>query len=234
MTVPPFPDAPHNAARHMRKAEFLILLVLAAPLIAQTRLACSNEDGGSRAELEAMKKAPHGAKRVGKHRLIVNWSGGQKAYDDQAPYLEGELDGRVWVYCGYNEKTHMHLIEKNDGGAGVFSGVLLNDQSGVTLDAGQKVLFSDDGSLYAATFQPDGQDGETLRVRSTLGGAAFYEGYNGITRNNGKYDEVVTEFENLRWDKQNRLLADGKIDGKIVIYSLARHKDGQWKWVAKK
>ena len=46
----------------------------------------------------------------------------------------------------------------------LFTGALVDDATGALLPGGQKVLFSKNAQYYLAYEQPDGQDGETIKL----------------------------------------------------------------------
>ena len=89
------------------------------------------------------------------------WLAGTHTFIEKPPY-DAELDGIWWAYCGYNKKLGLHLIMEND--VDTFTGVLLDDKSGKLLPGGKSVLFSPDQERYLALEQPDGQDGETIKL----------------------------------------------------------------------
>jgi len=106
----------------------------------------------------------------------------------------------------------LHLLLKPD--ERLFTGVLLDDRIGRILPGGQTVMFSLDRRYYLAYDQPDGQDGEMIKLY-TRSGVKIWEGYNGILSRDGK--SVVTNFERMHWDGHNRLQAEVHLDeGKVV------------------
>lgn len=214
----------------------LVLLLLAANAGAQSQnssaLGCSTQSKTdelvqpmSREEATRLQAAPHGAKRIGKHRLEVAWGGGKQIFEDKPPYNE-PLDGIKWVYCGYDAKRGLHLILKQD--QSVFTGALLDDGTGALLPGGQAVSFSSDEKYYLAYEQPDGQDGKTIKLYERTG-TLVWKGYDGLLSDDEK--SVVAEFQNMRWDSQNRLQADAVLDGgKTVTVTLTLSKDGKREW----
>ena len=182
----------------------------------------------SPAEAARLHQAPHEAKRIGKHQLQVAWIGGMQVFKDKPPYDEG-LDGVQWAYCGYNPTVQIHLICKQD--IDVFTGALIDDRTGRLLPGGETVLFSPDQQRYIAYYQPDGQDGETIKLYSS-DGTNLWSGYNGLLSSEGGIDMVEVEFHNLRWDSRNRLLAEFHDPGghqKFLV--LTQGNNGQWAWL---
>jgi hypothetical protein len=177
-------------------------------------------------ETQRLHNAPHGARRIGKHRLEVAWVNGKKVFTDKPPYNE-PLDGIWWAYCGYDAKLGVHLLVKQDNG--LFTGALLDDQTGVVLSAGQGVMFSPDAKRYLAYEQPDGQDGETLKLY-TRNGTLLWKGFNGLVSRDGI--SVVADFERVDWDAQNRPRATGRLgSGKAFTVTLTPGNDGKWEWL---
>lgn len=150
-------------------------------------------------------------------------------FKDNPPYNE-PLDGLWWVYCGYSPTLGLHLIGKGD--RGLFTGILLNDQTGLRLPGGEAVLFSPDRQYYLAYEQPDGQDGETLRLYKR-DGTTVWKGYNGILSRDGK--SVIVDSENMRdmrWDSQNRPQATAHLDGgRTLIITLTQTSNGKRDWL---
>jgi len=165
----------------------------------------------SQEETLRLGNAPHRAKRVEKHRLEVSWVGGRQAVVNKPPYDE-PFAGTTRAYCGFDARLNLHLLLKPD--ERLFTGVLLDDRIGRILPGGQTVMFSLDRRYYLAYDQPDGQDGEMIKLY-TRSGVKIWEGYNGILSRDKK--SVVTNFERMHWDGHNRLQAEVHLDeGKVV------------------
>lgn len=172
------------------------------------------------------KQAPHGAKRVGAHAIEVGWAGGKHVFKDKPPYDE-PLDGLRWIYCGYNADLKLHMLLKED--EALFTGALIDDVSGALLPGGQKVLFSKNAQYYLAYEQPDGQDGETIKLYRH-NGALLWKGYNGFLSANGK--DVLATFEGMHWDDQNRLQAIAHLENeKTQPVTLTQGAAGKWEWL---
>jgi len=172
-----------------------------------------------------LRVAPHGARRIGKHQLEVAWNDGKRVFADKPPYDE-PLDGVSWAYCGYDAKLGVHLVLKRN--EAVLTGALLDDRTGALLPGGQRVLFSPDQKYYLAYEQPDGQDGETIKLYER-NGELVWTGYNGILSSDGI--TVVAEFKKMRWDNQDRLQALAHLDGgKTVTVTLTQQSDGKREW----
>jgi len=203
---------------------------------------CSIGNDDSAQEAALLKASPHGGKRIGEHTLQVNWAHGVKTFKEKKPYNTGEIGGINWEYCGYNATLKMHLIYKNDGDTEISGGVLLDDATGRLLPAGYTVMFSADGLYYAASYQPGGQDGDSLSLYDRKTGAVLWDGMAAIT--SGKDHNILVQFDNYRWNG-DVLLADGKsvayIDSpaspptgapppQTQLYRLSRQADGKWAW----
>ena len=177
-------------------------------------------------EAAKFKQAPHGAKRLGAHVIEVGWAGGKHILKDKPPYNE-PLDGVRWTYCGYNADLKLHMLLKED--EALFTGALVDDATGALLPGGQKVLFSKNAQYYLAYEQPNGQDGETIKLYRR-NGTLLWEGYNGFLSADGK--DVLANFENMHWDDHNRPQAIVRLsDGKTQTVTLTKGNDGKWQWL---
>ena len=177
-------------------------------------------------EIARLKQAPHGAKRLGAHAIEVGWAKGKRVLKDKPPYDE-PLDGLRWIYCGYNADLKLHMLLKED--EGLFTGALLDEATGALLPGGQKVLFSKDAQYYLAYEQPDGQDGETIKLYRRKGGL-LWKGYNGFLSADGK--DVLANFEDMHWDEQGRLAATAHLEGgKTQPATLTQGSAGKWEWL---
>lgn len=180
----------------------------------------------SAAEVVRLKQAPHGAKRLGAHVIEVGWARGKQILKDKPPYNE-PLDGVRWTYCGYNADLKLHMLLKED--EALFTGALVDDVTGALLPGGQKVLFSKNAEYYLAYEQPDGQDGETIKLYRR-NGTLMWEGYNGFLSADGK--DVVANFEDMHWDDQGRPQAIARLnDGKTQTVTLTQGSAGKWDWL---
>jgi hypothetical protein len=179
-------------------------------------------------ESTRLHQSPHGAKRVGEHQLEVRWTGGRRVFKDEPPYEP--LDGVSWAYCGYSPVLKLHLIRKSDHD--LFTGVLMDDNSGLLLPGGEAVLFSPNHRLYLAYEQPDGQDGETLKLYKK-NGAVLWKGYDFILSPDGKSVIVDAEnMRNMRWDDQNRPQATLHLNGgRTMTVTLMRDSKGRLDWL---
>ncbi|MBI5586316.1 MAG: hypothetical protein HY892_21100 [Deltaproteobacteria bacterium] len=164
------------------------------------REAFQNEDAA------VLRQAPFGAKRIMKHRLRVSWAGGSRDFIDKPPY-DAELDGTSYSYCGYKRTLGLHLIHKSMDG--VFTGVLLDNNTGQTRAAGQYVSFSNDQKKYFASVQPDGLDGEKWYVYGKSG-TLIWKGLSGISGRHPQYqyEYFVAELVNPRWNSAGELEAN--------------------------
>jgi hypothetical protein len=201
-------------------------------MLAQSSLSCFERTGDivrprSADEMRRIRQAPHGVHRPAKRELDVSWSAGTHVFKEQPPY-DAELEGVWWAYCGYSQELGLHLIMKGDGD--VFGGILLDDKTGRLLPGGETVLFSPNHQRYLAFEQPDGQDGETIKL-CTRRGTLLWKGYNGILAADGV--SMVAEIKNVHWDKTNQLVAEAHaFEGKTsLVVMLTQGKSGQWQWL---
>lgn len=180
-------------------------------------------------EAARFRQAPRGARRLNEHELEVRWATGTRIFKDKPPYDE-PLAGVSWAYCGYNAALRLHLISEADND--LFTGVLLNDKTGRTLPGGLAVLFSPDRRFYLAYEQPDGQDGETLKLYKR-DGILLWTGYDFITSADGKSEVVGSEnMRNMRWDNQDRPQATLFLEGaRTLTVTLMRDNEGKLGWL---
>jgi hypothetical protein len=177
-------------------------------------------------ETAKFKQAPHGAKRLEAHVIEVGWASGKRIFKDKPPYDE-PLDGLRWTYCSYNADLKLHMLLKED--EALFTGALVDEVTGVLLPGGQKVLFSRNAQYYLAYEQPDGQDGETIKLYRR-NGTLLWEGYNGFLSSDGK--DVLANFESMHWDDQDRPQAIARLnDGKTQSVTLTQGSAGKWEWL---
>jgi hypothetical protein len=128
-------------------------------------------------ERQRLRTAPHGARRVSAHALVVNTRSGRRRFADPKPYLE-ELDRIHWSYCGYVAALHAHLVGLENGS--LFTGKLLLEPSGRKLEAGATVLPSPDGKLFLAGSQTNGEYLGRWTL-SDLSGRQLWVGVSGVT-----------------------------------------------------
>jgi hypothetical protein len=227
----------------MKKARYrLLLLLLIAGVttlancqqilqcsVPSTRPGTTDDDfvrPRSAAEVAKLKQAPHGAKRLGTHAIEVGWAGGKRILKDKPPYDE-PLDGVRWTYCGYYADLKLHMLLKED--EGLFTGALVDETTGALLPGGQKVLFSKNAQYYLAYEQPDGQDGETIKLYRR-NGTLTWKGYNGFLSSDGK--DVLASFEDMHWDDEDRLQAIARTeDGKTQLVTLTQGRASKWDWL---
>jgi len=180
----------------------------------------------------AVSTAPHGATRSSPLLLTVNYQGGTKRFADQPPYQEA-FAGVHWYYCGYVPALRAHLIGKNENS--LFSGVLLLDDTGQLIDAGQRVYPSPDGTWFLAERQESGEDGSRWRV-ADRSGKTRWDGYAGIlsqkteTPGSAPVDYVTASFESPQWTGgilQARLVCGDPQANGVASFVLA---DGKWRW----
>jgi len=183
---------------------------------------------GSTEEVARLHQSPHGAKRLSEHQLEVVWTAGTRVFKDEPPYEP--LDGVSWAYCGYSPVLKLHLIRKADHD--LFTGVLLDDRTGSVVPGGEGVFFSPDHHLYLAYEQPNGQDGETLKLYKR-NGVMLWKGYDFIASLDGKSVIVDAEnMRNMRWDNQNRPQATLYLVGdRTVTVTLMRDSKGKLDWL---
>jgi hypothetical protein len=178
-------------------------------------------------EQALLSRAPHGARRITKRLIEVGWTGGKRIFTDEPPYDES-LAGVRWVYCGYDPKLKLHLLFKAE--ESIFTGVLLDDETGSLLPGGQEVLFSPDRRYYLALEMEDGDWTESLTLYRRSGGI-LWEGHKGFSSPDDR--QAVAEFEDLHWTSQNTVqaLAVPYDRAKSIAVTLAPGPNGKWEWL---
>jgi len=208
---------------------FLVVGIMAQNSRGVDLYCAGSAEPNSAQETARLHQSPHGAKRLSRHQLEIGWAGGKAIFKDKPPY-NAPLDGLQWTYCGYNPALKLHLIAKTDGG--LFTGVLLDDQTGLRLPGGTEVLFSPDRQYYLAYENEDGLDGVnfTLYKRD---GSVVCGGYKGILSRDGKSVIVNSEdMRDMRFDSQNRPQATAHLDGgKTLVITLTQTRSGEWEWL---
>ena len=228
----------------MKVTVSILTLLLTAGALAQTNAGKAIEctvpkvkgkgqtliESGSSEEVSRLGTAPSGAARTGKHQLQISWAVGQKSFTDAPEPPSGDPPDFSWTYCGYQADLGLHLILKNEDSLG--TGVLLDNKTGDILPGGEKVVFSPDAKYYIAYEQPDGQDGETIKLYDRSG-KKLWEGYNGILHNNGKWMAVIGEFHNLRWNDHDQPQADIRVLKTTLTMTLTEGENGSREWLPK-
>lgn len=173
-----------------------------------------------------LHRSPHGAKRITRRQVEVRWTAGTRIFRDKPPF-DQPLDGVKWTYCGYDPAVQLHLLGKKD--IDVFTGTLLDDKTGALLPGGEVVEFSPGQTRYLAYEQPDGQDGETIKLYNR-DGTLLWKGFNGLLSPDRKY--VVAAFQSIHWGDHEQLVAEVESSGihrKSFILTLGG--GGKWTWL---
>lgn len=220
-----------RAGKRRVGTSFACLLLCAAPVIAMAAPE-QVECGDYSDDAAVVKTAPHGATRSSPRLLTVNYQGGTKRFADQPPYEEA-LAGAHWYYCGYVPGLRAHLIGKNENS--LFSGVLLLDDTGQLINAGQHVYPSPDGTWFLAERQEDGEDGSRWLV-ADRSGKTRWDGYAGIltqkteTPGGEPVDYATASFEDPHWTggvlQAKVVCGDQQVNG-VARFVLA---GGKWRW----
>lgn len=183
-------------------------------------------DEGKPSEIAKMRSAPQLVTRQGKHLLLVHWEKRVQPFKDVAPYMEGEIAGVAWTYCGYSATLGLHAIQKN--GEDKNSGVLLDERTGSILPGGFSVSFSPDLKSYITFDIQDGEDFSNLTLYSRSG-ALIWRGFDGIV--DAQDQELTPEFDKVYWSHAGKLMAEYLDQNKKVVLVLTEVRKGNWKWV---
>jgi hypothetical protein len=174
-------------------------------------------------------RAPEVASRKGKHELKIVTAKGILTFTDKPPHDE-PLSGVHHYFCDRKEGFILLRVEDES----LFTGKLINEQTGVVTDAGQDVLFSADRRAYFATEQPDGLDGETWNIYA-IDGRRSWSGYSFIPKSNEPL-RLSAYLENAKWLPNGEFSATascGPDSGKKWTVKLVKDK-GYWDWKPKK
>lgn len=206
-----------------------VLICVGIPCVSHAAgdiLDCANDDYD---EGVLLQHAAGMAARTHKHILTVKYAGGTKSFVNKSPHPN--FGGIDWSYCGYNKDTKVFLIgkEKDD----LFSGVLLFQETGVVINAGQTVVISPDKRYILAIEQTDGIDGKEWSLLD-FSGKKLWHGYAGMTKKMalmGKMaDYVYATYENPRWENAfvaDFVCSDGSRQGNITLTQVKN----TWKWL---
>jgi len=209
---------------------FLCILIASTTVACgQTAPLCGSAGYVDRNEIAFLPKAPHGAKRIGKQTLEVNWAKGIRRFVDK-DCSEGYIGGSCWEYRGYCASLHLHQINHEEDD--LFTGVLLDDVSGKLLPGGASVFFSPDGKKYLASSQWNGKELSDWKLYSREG-TLLWAGDSGVEGKNGG---LPSEFENPSWSSTGELFVDCEdlASGKKSILILKQGADKKWKWIKRK
>jgi hypothetical protein len=215
----------------MHRVFVTLVLICCAALVSTTGaygqlLQCSGTSGSNdRHEPAALRQAPHGAKRIAKHTLQISWAHGVRQLMDKRCNGDG-IGGQCWEYCGYSTTLHLHYIGHED--EDLFTGALLDDESGQLLPGGTLVNFSPNKEMYLSVSQLDGKDLSDWKLYAR-NGTLLWAGDSGLV---SKSDTILAEFEDAKWSSSGELhtyYMDSK-NNKIML-KLIRKTDGKWKWV---
>ena len=204
---------------------FLLLLAASALAGAQTALSCKDPREAAREAAEIRRLAPESVQRTAPHVLRVTTAAKAVVLKDQPPHNE-PFSGKHYYFCsrgaGY---LHFRLEEE-----GLFTGVLVNEQSGAVLPAGQEVVFSPDLRAYFATEQPDGLDGEVWEIHAA-DGRLSWSGYSFMPRQ-GRPETIYATLDQPAWTARGEFTARATcIDGSQHSWPVKLLKiAGAWQW----
>ena len=166
-------------------------------------------------------------RRESKHVLSVRTAQGVLRFKDEPPYDE-PLDGKHHYFCDRRDGFVLLQVE----GGSDFTGVLIDEADGKTIEAGKEVLFSNDRRAFFARVQPDGLDGEAWTIRAA-DGTPSWSGYSFIEQRKG---EIAATLETPAWTDTGEFtataqcLADDKLRWKVKLTKAG----GKWQWLPKR
>ncbi|HMZ57328.1 MAG TPA: hypothetical protein PL048_01045 [Leptospiraceae bacterium] len=190
------------------------------------------ECGNSDSDAPALKKAPGNVKRLLKGNVLtvtleIEGRSLNFVYKNSEDN-KGELDGLKWQYCGYRKDMKLHLIKKEEDG--YFSGKLLDENIGEDLEAGYRIIISEDGDTIFAARQPNGMDGEEWFLLDRYG-KVLWKGESVFT---DKQKSITAELESPDFDKDGNLTAVQKCTAekakKKTAKIILKKKDKKFQW----
>lgn len=177
-------------------------------------------------------KADTGAtvQQIKPHLLQVNTAAGPRRFADKAPYGE-ELSGVRYEVC--SEQDGFVLLHKAD--EGLFTGTLIDLQSGAVTPGGETVLFSPDRRAYFVTEQPDGLDGSQWKIYAR-DGRLSWSGYSFTETAKGS-GMVAMFLGEPHWLPNGEFAAKASCNGTFDDswpVKLIRQAKGEWRWQPQK
>lgn len=216
----------------MNKLPYALLLAslaLASSVLqaAPLELNCPSYDP-PKEQARIRKQAPGVVARRGAHLLNVTTTTGVRSFKDQPPYDE-PLDGVRYSFC--DRKEGFILVNVQDGG--LFTGKLINEQTGALTEGGESVHFSEDRRAYLASEQPDGMDGSVWKVYA-VNGRLSWSGYNYIPDSDPNYR--YADLDTPTWMPNGELVANASCSSdpeRKWKVKLVKNKE-QWDWAPRK
>jgi hypothetical protein len=210
----------------------LLLAVLAGCLTtahaAGPHFACGFDDNDPAVEAKHIAASAQGVvRRDSKHVLSVRTAQGVLRFTDKPPHDE-PLSGVHYHFCDRRDGYTLVLVEDEAD----FNGVLIDETTGKTTDAGPEVLFSNDRRAYFAETVPDGLDGEVWTIRA-IDGTVSWKGYSFIETQKGFSDILLDApawTDKGEFTAMARCASDGKLRWKVKLTKAG----GQWQWLPKR
>lgn len=211
------------------KALLFASLALASTMLqaAPLELTCASADK-DKEQTQIRKLAPGLVARKGAHLLKVTTKAGVQSFKDQPPYDEA-LAGVHHYFCDRKEGFILLSVQDSD----LFTGKLINEQTGAVTEGGESVLFSEDRRAYLTSEQPDGLDGNLWKVYA-VNGKLSWSGYSYIPDKNPDYS--YAQLDTPTWMPNGELVANATcsldLNRKWKV-KLVKNND-QWDWAPRK
>ena len=162
--------------------------------------------------------------RKSKRQLLVRTKAGIQAFNDKPPFDE-PFSGVQHEFC--DRKDGFMLVGVSD--EDVRTGKLVNELTGAVTNAGSIVQFSNDRRAYLTWEQPDGLDGNRLKIYS-IDGKLSWSGFSYIE--DGSPDIAFATLEDLTWLPNGELSATAR-----CVSEYERHwpvklvkRNERWSW----
>jgi hypothetical protein len=195
---------------------------------AAPHFACGFDDNDPAVEAKHIAASAQGVvRRDSKHVLSVRTAQGVLRFTDKPPHDE-PLSGVHYHFCDRRDGYTLVLVEDEAD----FNGVLIDETTGKTTDAGPEVLFSNDRRAYFAETVPDGLDGEVWTIRA-IDGTVSWKGYSFIETQKGFFDILLDApawTDTGEFTAMARCAGDGKLRWQVKLTKAG----GQWQWLPKR
>jgi hypothetical protein len=187
--------------------------------------ACGYEDNDPAVEAQHIAASAQGVvRRDSRHVLSVRTAQGVLRLTDKPPH-DQPLNGVHYHFCDRRDGYTLVLVE--DGAD--FNGVLIDEASGKTTEAGPEVLFSNDRRAYFAETAPDGLDGQVWTIRAA-DGTKSWSGYSFIEHAKGYFDILLDTpawTDTGEFTAMARCVSDEQLRWKVKLTKAG----GRWQWL---
>jgi hypothetical protein len=193
--------------------------LFAVLMLSITALSCEAQalhlecDDSAKETAAIQARAPGVVKRISKHVLEIRTPARTLTIKDQPPFDE-PFSGVHHTFCDRKDGFILLSVTDED----VWTGKLINEQTGEVTPAGGDVIFSPDRRAYFAREQPNGLDGNRWKIYA-LNGKLSWSGFSFIEVKNMP-GHMQAYLENPAW------LANGEFSAKATC--IGGHNEQSW------